>query len=779
MIKRLFAQWDARSLPQVNGRIYLPTLQNPVTIHRDKWGIPHISAHNRHDLFVAQGFVHAQDRLWQMEINRRAGKGELSAMFGEASLETDRLVRILGFNRLAKRMWPKLDEKTQADLLAYTAGINAYLEADFPLPLEFRLIQFKPQRWTVEDSLAYGRLQMWALTQGATSERIQQELNARLGVKKAATLSIQYPDSNPTTMPNRGTTGSLFLQGETAPWTHPFLGKGTLDGAGRGSNGWVIGPQKSATGHAILCNDMHLPVGTPSLWYYIHLQSEDGFYVTGFSQPGVPYVLVGHNEHVAWGATLSYVDCEDLFVEKFTAADKTEYQFGDTLREAEQVTEIIAIRGKKDYVEQVTITHHGPLLSPLLETEEAVAFCSQALDPEATIDGFRELNEATDWDGFVTAVSRIHSPSLNLIYADTQDNIGYYVTGKAPIRAQGDGTVPALGYTGAYEWVDTIPFTEMPHVLNPSCGFIVTANNKIVDETYPYYLGKLWRNGYRAKRITQLIVAKGLLSLADCRDIQMDSLCIPGQALRDMLADFETAVPAAQHTLTHLQTWDGYLTADSVAGAVYQLFGHQLSERLLSPHFERPFIFQLLGQGMNPYLNPVTEFEGNWMVTLLDVLADETHWLWNGRSRQQMIEESLAATTALLQKWKHPPSWGQLHQVTFAHALGILPGLRGVFNQGPFPIGGDGNTVAQTSIHPDQPYNNNAISISSRHIVDLGNLYNSKAMHVPGQSGHLASPHYGDMIQPWLKGEFFPMSYKNDSLEANFAHTVTLQPAIP
>ena len=780
MLNQLFSRLNRRCLPQANGRIYIPQAEHAITIQRDKWGIPRISAQNRNDLFLAQGFVHAQDRLWQMEINRRAAKGELSAMLGPTPLETDRLVRTLGFHRLAKAMWAKLDQQTQADLKAYTSGINAYLETNPSLPIEFRLLKFKPEPWALEDSLAYGRLQMWALTQGATSELTQQMLNKSIGLEKASSLQIQYPEQNPTTLNHNWKPGPLRTKTSSAPWTHPFLGKGSLDGAGRGSNGWVIAPQKSATGHAILCNDMHLPVGTPSLWYYIELKSDDGFHVTGFSQPGLPYVLVGHNQQISWGATLSYADCEDLFIERFHPENKTLYQFGNEFREATIIEEKIEIRGKQTHIEKVTSTHHGPLISTLWETEEPIAFCSKALDPNATIDGFRLLNEASNWDAFVTAVSRITSPSLNLLYADVYDNIGHYVTGKVPIRAQGDGTVPALGYSGENEWIENIPFAEMPHSLNPEIGFIVTANNKIIGEDYPYFLSKLWRNGYRAQRITELISAKAKISLEDCRNIQMDTFCIPGKQLVAMLNGFETAVPAANNSLQYLKTWDGHLTPDSVSATVYELFLQQLTETLLQPHVEPELLYQLLGKGLNPFLNPVTEFEGNWIVVLLSIFEDETHWVWNGRSRHQLIEDTLIQTASALQKYlgnnEQNWQWGKLHQVTFAHALGIVPGLRQLFNQGPYPIGGDGHTVAQTSIHPDEPYNNNAISISSRQIVNLGNLANSKAMHVPGQSGVVASPHYGDLILPWLKGKFFAMSHKYDNSETKLDNRLTLHP---
>ncbi|MCP5098694.1 MAG: penicillin acylase family protein, partial [Chloroflexi bacterium] len=317
MLKQLFTAWSRKRLPQVNGRLYLPSLHQPVTIQRDKWGIPHIHAANRHDLFLAQGFVHAQDRLWQMELNRRAAKGTLSAVFGKLTLDTDRLSRTLGFNRLAHHNWAHFNGKARADLLAYTDGVNAYLAQQKPLPIEFSLVQHTPEPWLPVDSLAYGRLQMWALTHGAVGEWIYAQVLDKVGAKMGAELGMYYPDGNPITLSDGIDVQALNVKQVLETAVMPFHGKGSLDGAGRGSNGWVIDADKSSTGHAILCNDMHLPVGTPSLWHIQHLRSDDGFHATGFTQPGFPYVMVGHNDNISWGATLSYVDCEDLFVEKF------------------------------------------------------------------------------------------------------------------------------------------------------------------------------------------------------------------------------------------------------------------------------------------------------------------------------------------------------------------------------------------------------------------------------------------------------------------------------
>ncbi|HRQ37428.1 MAG TPA: penicillin acylase family protein [Chloroflexota bacterium] len=781
---RFFSQqWSKGRLPQVDGRIYLPSLQHPVTIRRDRWGIPHIEAQNRHDLLRAQGFVHAQERFWQMELNRRAAAGTLSELFGNRTLDTDRLARTLGFARLARQTWAVLPPDVQFDLIAYAQGVNDWLTTCPSLPIEFSLIQHQPAAWEPVDSVAYGRLQMWALTNGASGEFVQAQLTQSLSPEMAADWGLCYPATNPSTLPHGIEIGGLKLDGLVGAWTNPFQGKAAFDGLGRGSNGWVIAPERSATGRAILCNDMHLPMGTPSLWVAMHLRSQDGLHVTGFSQPGLPYVLVGHNEHIAWGATLSYVDCEDFFLERLHPHHPGYYEFMGQWQAAEVVTEMIRVRGRPSHQERIIVTQHGPLVNGpfangvLVDYAQPVAYCSTALQPDVGLDGFRRLNEAKDWGEFVTAVAHIYSPSLNLLYADRQGNIGYYVSGRAPIRTKGDGLTPVPGWTGEYEWMGYIPFAEMPHALNPAQGYIVSANHRIVGDAYPHYLGNVWRNGYRARRIEEMINARPTISLADCRAMHRDVTHIPGQELVKLLAELETSEPDAALALWLLREWDGRLTTDSVGGMVYEVLVRQLSAALLTPHFARPFREQLLGKGGHPLLQPVNDFQGQWLVSLLHILGEgSARWGVD----EALLVGCLAQTTAVLRQKLGPDpatwQWGRLHRVTFAHALGVAPVLGRLFNQGPYPIGGDENTVLQTGIRADLPYDNNAISVSTRLIVDLGEGMPTWGIHPPGQSGHVGSPHYGDLIQPWLDGAYYQMAWDEAAVMAVTRHILALRP---
>ncbi len=776
-LRHLFQSWGQKRLPQTNGRFYLPGLHHPVTIHRDKWGIPHIQARHRHDLFFAQGVVHAQDRLWQMELNRRVARGTLSALFGPITLETDQFSRTLGFTRLAAATWDRLDNDIRADIEAYTAGVNAYLQSGPPLPLEFTLLRHEPAPWQPLDSVVYGRLQMWAMTMGASGEPVHAELLQKLGAEKTAELLPHYPPHNPVTLPPRPPRPTW------PPLSAPFLGKGSHDGIGRGSNGWVIAPWRSQTGHAILCNDMHLPIGTPSIWYFVHLHSQDGWHVAGFSQPGLPYVLVGQNDFVAWGATLAYTDCEDYFIEQFHPMDATRYRFGNEWRKADIFEERIEVKGQKDHLERVVVTHHGPIVSSekpeTADNPTALSLSSTALQTEAAFVGFVGLNRAKNWQEFVTAVSHIEAPPLNLLYADRQGNIGYYVSGHVPIRAKGDGLLPNPGWTGEDEWIGYIPFADMPHAYNPPQGYILSANHRITDHTYPHYLGQTWRNGNRARRLEQLITAQKQVSPADCQRFQNDFTCLPALELIKKVAHLHPTNPDAQASLELLRGWDGWLGPESIPGAVYEVWLRRLAITILTPHLGETFTHQYLGLGPHPTLIPVNDFQGYWPITLLRLLENPHSALLPLTQRDALLERCLAETTAELRTLSPSspfPPWGHLHRITFAHALGAQPPLDRIFNQGPFPIGGDGDTPAQTSTRANAPYDNNAISISSRFIANLGDLNQTLAMIAPGQSGQLGSPHYGDLISPWLNGRYFQIAWEE---ETAVSHTLHLLPTKP
>lgn len=776
---------SGRRLPQTSGRLALPGLQHPATLSRDSYGLVYITAQNQHDLFFAQGVAHAQDRLWQLELNRRIANGQLAEIIGKEALDLDKLTRTLGFARLAPATWEKLSPTWQENITAYTAGINAYLATEPPRPLEFTLLGFAPTPWNTEDTVAIGRLQAWALSRGWSHELVRAKLQEVLDPELAQEMGLTYPAGNPVTLPKGIELNQLITNtAKTAGAT--LLGKGLADGGGLGSNAWAIAPHRTTTGRAILANDPHLPLSTPGTWHLAHLHSEDGFQAAGASLPGSPGIMIGHNQHLAWGITLAFIDNEDLFIEQFHPHDPEQYLFQGQYRPVETELEIIEVKGEKPRPYRVRFTHHGPLISSVLPGIPAgLALQSVALQDNLNVAGLLELASARSWPEFQQAVSRIHAPTLNIVYADVEGNIGYIASGLVPVRANGRGDTPAPGWDGEHEWLRFLTPAEMPQALNPEQGYVVSCNQKIVGENYPHFLGDSWMNGYRAHRLEQIIQEAGQISPAACQTWSLDVVSLPGRALQHALAHLTFADPLAQQSYSLFQAWDGQLTAGSSGGLVYHVLLRQLAELILKPVLGEPLLHELLGHGPHPLLYAATELYGYWPPLLLEMLDNpQTQWLPAGVERLALLEQAFRATTEQIQtlcgpnpqKWQ----WGQLHQVSFPHAFATNPTLHPIFTPGPYPIGGDTDTVLQAgtlpAAHPAAPFTNNAFSVSYRQVWDMGHWDSGRVISAPGQSGHLASPHYQDLIPLWLKGEFLPLAWSKEAIAQQVKSQLQLEP---
>jgi len=758
--------WMSRPrLPQVDGEISLPGLDAPVEIYRDQWGIPHIYAQLLPDALFAQGFVHAQDRLFQMELNRRTAQGTLSEIFGDIALDTDRTARTFGFNRLGRADCEKASDELKEGISAYVSGVNAFL--DHPktkLPVEFTLLGFRPKPWQPEDTMAFTRVMMWQLSHAWQGEIIKAEIIEKVGAENAAELEINYPAENPLGLPKGIEFNALDPDGSLRKSTGPFLERG------KGSNAWAISPRRSETGNAVLCNDMHLALSMPSLWYEIHLNGGDDLHATGVSLPGVPMVLVGHNNHIAWGMTLAFTDAEDLFIEQLDSQNR--YLYKDEWHDAQIIEESIPVKGRKEpHIEEVIITRHGPIISDVVaHATQKVAVNSMALRPSPAFDGWLKLNRAKGWDDFVEAVRLIEAPQLNVAYADVESNIGYWVTGKVPVRLKGDGSVPVPGWTGEYEWVGEVPFEEMPHTLNPEQGYLVTCNNKIVSDDYPHHLGREWMNGYRARRLTELIEGQDKLSMQDHAQFHVDVKCLPGLELVARFEGITASEADVQTALKLLREWDGFLSPESVVGTLYEVIRYGLVRNLLEPGLGPELSMRLMGEGFHPLLMHSNEFYGQDTVILLRLLDNpDSWWVQQAGGRDDVIVKSIKGALDWLRENLGPEpddwAWGTIHQVNFEHALGLQKPLDQVFNRGPYPIGGDTDTPCQTAMLPHDPYDNKAWSPTFRQIVDMGDLSKSVVIVPPGQSENVASPNYDNLIQPWLEGEYHPMLWTRDQVE--------------
>ncbi|MBI5303098.1 MAG: penicillin acylase family protein [Chloroflexi bacterium] len=783
-----------RSLPQTNGTLRVAGLQAPVEVLRDAWGVPHLYAANRDDLFFAQGYVHAQDRLWQMELNRRVGYGRLAEIFGALALDSDRLIRTLGFARSAQRDWDALDADTRHALECYARGVNAFLAQNGSrLPPEFLLLGFKPEPWRALDAVVFAKFMGWGLSGNWDTEILRAAFIGKLGVERAMELETDYPRTNPTILPSaifRNLADAMTAQFDAAK-NLPMLG---IRG---GSNNWVVDGVKTHTGKPLLANDPHLALTLPGVWYENHLVAPD-YAVTGVSFAGAPGVVIGHNREIAWGFTNAFPDVQDLYIEKANPANPREFEYRGKYEPATMVREEIRVKGRAElHVEEVVITRHGPILNRVIALDDKsapLALRWVGNEPSGTVQAFLKINAASTWDEFTHAIRDWTVPSQNMVFADRVGNIGFYQPGKIPVRAQGLGLVPSPGWTGEFEWIGWIPHEELPHAFNPPQHFVATANNQVVGDDYPHWLTRDYSNGYRAARITTLLCEKEKLTPDDFARIQRDVYCAPAKTLTAHLLtlqprdDPSTPLRARFETraLAELKTWDYHLTAESVAGGICKTVEHFALRRLLADKLGDTLTNHFCGMGFHPVVSPITFFYDRALVMLLRTLEQEQS-VWytdaaTGKTRTRAEFLTLAfgdAIAALRQKYGDDLSrwsWGNLHQIHLDHALGAVKPLDKIFSRAPRPLGGDPSTVLQGAYLPGFPIHSAHFLPSWRQIIDLADWDNSRAVHLPGQSGHPASEHYTDMIVPWLRGEYHALAWSREKVDAQTKARLVLEP---
>ena len=783
--------------PQIEGTAQADGLQAEATVIRDSWGIPHIYASNPHDLFFAQGYAHAQDRFWQMEFWRRIGSGRLAEILGESALDSDRFIRTLGWRRTAAQELELLDNESRVALEAYAKGVNAYISAHQDrLGLEFTIlgltgVKFEPEPWTVLDTLTWAKVMAWDLSGNMSSELLRAHVAARLGTPAVGLVVPGYPADHPVIVPHPLAGTALDAVPDAALDTH-VLGSGD----GIGSNNWVVAGNRSETGTPLLANDMHLGIQMPSIWYEIGLHCdpvgpECPYNVVGYSFAGTPGVIVGHNDRIAWGVTNLGPDVQDLFIERVNPGNPNQYEFQGEWLDMEIIREEITVAGQdeeddeeeeKPVVVNVRITRHGPIINDVVGgTEEEWSFGWQplalswtALQPGTMVRSILLLDQASNWEEFREALSYWSVPSQNFVFADVEGNIGYQAPGRIPIRASGNGSMPVPGWTGEYEWVDHIPFDELPRAFNPPEGYIVTANNAVVGPDYPYFISMDWAPGYRARRIVELIEADPSLSVADMQAIHGDSSPVWARdVLPYVLALPLPEEPQLAEALELLRTWDRRAMRDSAGAALFEAFRLHLIDLTFGDELGE----QLLRRA-----------RGSAAVALEDFLADEaSSWFDNVTTREvetrdeillQALEEAVEELTETLGRNVSRWRWGDLHTATFENQSlgqsGIGP-IEALFNRGPVPVDGTIATVNPTNYSLNNPYTVNHIA-SQRQIVDVGDLSRSLSMHTTGQSGHAFHRHYDDMIDPWRNIEYHPMLWERADVEADAEGVLVLQP---
>ena len=770
----LGAWWYAsdlrRSLPP-EGKVTLATgARAPVTLTRDEHGAVHITASNDDDAFYAVGYAQAQDRLWQLEVQRRMASGRLSEVFGKESIDADVWFRTLGLYESARSAWPRLSRPAQASLTAYTRGVNAAIAQSTTLPLEFGLFGIKPQPWTEVDSLAWAKVFALNLS-GNFRREIDRYLAERvLSPQELAVFFPSYPTDAPITASSAPDSRALEAWADTQDRLHEHL---RFAQPGTGSNAWVVSGRWTTNGNAMLANDPHLGLQVPSLWYAVTVDAPT-LKVAGMSLVGLPVVGFGHNDAIAWGSTNLMADTQDLFVERADASG-THYLADGQWRAFEVREEVIHVRAdfperlRRPYAPvtlKVRRTRHGPIVSDGFRVFDApVALRWTGLDADDTsYEAFFRLGYARDWNEFKQAMAHLVAPAMNLLYADRAGNIGYLGAGRLPIRQQGEGTVPVPGWDGLHEWSGQVPPAHWPQAYNPPSGYLVSANNRVGGPDYPYFISHNWASPARARRIEQLlrqrIDAGHKLTPDDMKRIQGDTLDLDAAALMDVLRTRLPRTGHASQAAMYLASWHGDMAADSQAAGIFNSWMRHFRKRLFGD--------RLRGSWENPEANRFLDNLGD-NVTLAELALllehDDNPWCRRGTAAPDACAVLLAAsqTDALdelhklqgdwnMRSWR----WGDLQQAQYTHMpLSRIKPLSRLFERR-VGNGGSSNSInVATSRFIEGEGYVQTFGAGFRQVIELGPAgIGHEYMNSTGQSGNLLSPHYDDMVESFRNLEY-------------------------
>ena len=772
-------------------------LSAPVHVYRDEFGVAHIYADTPEDLFFAQGYVHAQDRMWQMEFWRHISQGRVSEIVGEPGIENDKFIRTSGWNRIAAANTAYYEQELPEAMMAlnaYSAGVNAYLvDNKDDIAISQRVMGLVGEPWEIEPwqplhSIGWGVVMGWDLGGNWDDELTRARLYSLIGQEATDELHPTYPyDTRPVIAPTSelmttaAGAGAAVAAGPAVDWTRvstDLIGEPPAalgDGPWLGSNNWVVGGQHTASGLPLLANDPHLGIQMPSIWYQVGLHAP-GWDVAGFSFAGIPGVIIGHNERIAWGVTNVGPDVQDLYIEKINPDNPNQYEYMGEWRDLNLIEEVIKVNGGEDVVLTVRETLHGPILSDVLEDQPDVLAMRWTANsgPSRILQSVLSINQAQTFEEFREALRFWEIPSQNFVYADVDGNIAYQTPSLIPIRANGQGMVPVPGWTGEYEWEGYIPFEELPVILNPERGYIVTANHAVVDEQYPHFIARDWASGDRGQRISDMIeeaIAQGDVDADDFARIHFESHSLRADSYVPLLAELSSDDAREQQALDLLRAWDRQERAGSVAAAIFEIFYMQLAQNVLGDD---------VGEENVGDAHSVIYFHQ---------LANDPAARWwddtttaNTETREDILRRSLTDALAWLTErlgddmnaW----TWGSLHTATFASTplgeSGIGP-IESIVNRGPFPVDGGSDLVNANNWSWDEPAVVRSHP-SMRVIIDLSDFDASRWVIPTGQSGHPYHRNYDDQIALWLNGEYFPMRSSRAAVEAAAEDHLILQP---
>jgi penicillin G amidase len=791
----------------------------PVTVLEDEWGIPHVYARDLNDGVFALGWLHAEDRLWQMEVSRRLGAGRLSEILGKRTLDADRFLRTVGFARAASQALHGLPEDELALLRAYADGVNASIAAMEELPPEFKLLRFEPEPWTPVDSLVQTKVMAWWLTGTASSDATFDWLVRELGRETADWIVPPYPGEGPRILPpdqmrrlrghavglggprggEAAPDGGAEVEGEVEvdhegegdneagdeeggkvgdpPEEGSWLLRELVDGPapGVGSNNWVVHGSRTDTGMPILANDPHLAVSVPSIWYLAEVHAGP-MHVVGATLPGLPGMPIGHNEHIAWGVTNVGADVLDLYRERLDPEDPTRVQRGDGWETLQVVRETIVVKGRPRPVElDVRIGSRGPLVTGLYDGFEPgteIALRWTALEAEdRTLSAWLGVMQASDWQGFLDALSLYVVPSQNVVYADRQGHIGWKVPGLIPIRQGWDGRTVGRGWAPEDDWQGWIPFEELPEAYDPLQGWIATANNHPAPDDYPHDLGSRFAAPHRAMRIVDLLEQGEGRSVEGNRRIQMDVLSAQTEELLPALLAVEPADETERAALELLRGWDGRYDVDSGGAAVFDAWMLEVARLIVRDRLDGDLWKRF--RALDPvFLRGVLDGPAS------SLCAAPKSRKWPAVADcDELASLALGRAVRLLRKslGKDPSAWrwGGLHSIRYHHPLAFTPGLKRKLDtvvESP----GNNSTVNIGAWSQRSPFDHVHFA-SYRQVIDLADWSNSWWIHSPGQSGVWYRDHYRDLAEPYVGGELLPMLFGREAVEARTVRTRQLR----
>ncbi|MCA0969509.1 penicillin acylase family protein [Halobacillus litoralis] len=739
-----------RTLPKVEGEISLSGLTQQVTVTRDEQGVPHIQAANPHDLFMAQGYIQAQDRLFQMELARRQASGTLSEVVGEATVDQDKYFRALGLRRAAEKSLSEYSEDSLDVLQAYADGVNAYIDqskAARRLPPEFLLMGIEPSKWEPVDSLTVGKYMAFDLGGHWERQAFNYYLLSQFPEQQAYELFPSYPEGAPTILPqvNKVDVARSFQHAVTP---NPF----------NGSNNWVVSGELTASKAPLLADDPHLGLATPSIWYQMHLQSPE-YNVSGVIFAGIPGIILGHNDDVAWGVTNVGPDVQQLYLEKRNPDNDREFLFEDRWEEAIVHQEPIRVKDGETVDYEVVETRNGPIISEFAEQsgeDTVMSLRWTALDATTELEAVLEINRASNWNEFEKGLEKFLAPAQNFVFASSDGTIAYKANGRIPIyETPDDALLPMRGWEEEDQWSGYIPFDELPRTVNPEKGFVATANNKVTEDDYKYHISHNWAQPYRYQRISEMLQERDQLTVEDFKEIQMDTYNLQAQEFLPFFIENVFGGDLSETEQTALQLLEEWDYNDQHSKPQPLLF-HQWMKDLQAVLYDdfidegMDHLFHGKGQTTDEMLRSVREGENSvWMEQsggIERVVTDSFH------QAVRSLSEKYGGEVA---DW----SWGDVHAVEFTHPLSSISFLERFYNPGdPLPVDGSSVTVRAAGSGEDGLVDHGA---SWRFIIDLSDQTTGHHIVGPGQSGHFRSEWYHDQLKDWVDGAYHATSTRN------------------